>query len=285
MSLILEALKKAQRDRESRQSSEVVAPWDDTPRRSRPMGARAVIAGAVLLFASGGVVTWWWGRAAAPLPAPVSPMETSRSAPAAPPREEGDQPAPPTIRPTSPAKPGDPGPSGTGNVAGRPVTTAPVKQPLVAPPSAALVPPPRESATPAPVQNPAAPPAPPPPARPSVPPQAKSASVVPPVTPRTEPVPAPLPAAPLLTPRVEPKPVLPVSPSLTEAISNLTLNAHIYSEVKEDRVVYIDGRRYIEGQRVNGLYLLEEITPQGVLLSYQGERDLLPMKAAPFRRP
>ncbi len=68
-------------------------------------------------------------------------------------------------------------------------------------------------------------------------------------------------------------------------ISALTLNAHIYSEKKEDRVVYVDGRRYVEGQRVNGLYLLEEITPQGALLSYQGERELLRLMAAPFRRP
>jgi hypothetical protein len=53
------------------------------------------------------------------------------------------------------------------------------------------------------------------------------------------------------------------------------LNALVYSDVKKERIVYIDGRRYIEGERVNGLYLLEEITPQGVLLSYQGERGLL----------
>jgi type II secretory pathway component PulC len=80
-------------------------------------------------------------------------------------------------------------------------------------------------------------------------------------------------------------PAPPASPSLAEVIPTLTLNAHIYSKVKEERIVYIDNRRYVEGQRVNGLYLLEAITPQGVLLSYQGERELLFMKATPPRRP
>jgi hypothetical protein len=125
-----------------------------------------------------------------------------------------------------------------------------VRRPPAAAPSAALVPPPRESAAPTSVQS----------------------------------APAPLATA-VPVPRAEPKPAPPASPSLAEVIPTLTLNARIYSEVKEERIVYIDGRRYVEGQRVNGLYLIEEITPQGVLLSYQGERGLLSMKATPFRRP
>ena len=61
------------------------------------------------------------------------------------------------------------------------------------------------------------------------------------------------------------------------------MNAHIFSETKEERVVYINGGRYVEVQRVNGLYLVKEITPQGAFLSYQGERELLPMKGPPSR--
>ena len=254
MSLILEALKKAQRDRARHQAPEAMLPRDATPRKSRPMASWAVIAGAVLLFASGGVVTWWWGRAAAPLPAPASPVEISRPAPTPEVSEQAPKPAlvppPPSIRPTPPAKPRPPGPSGTGDMAGPPAASASVRRPPAAAPSAALVPPPRESATPASVQS----------------------------------APAPLATA-VPVPRAEPKPASPASPSLAEVIPTLTLNALIYSEVKKERIVYIDGRRYAEGQRVNGLYLLEEITPQGVLLSYQGERDLLSMKATPLRRP
>jgi general secretion pathway protein B len=237
MSLILEALKKAQRDRELRQAQDAMFPRDATPRNSRPMASWAVIAGAVLLFASGGVVTWWWGRAASPLPAPASPVEISRPAPtpevsdqgpkpalvppgpspAAPAREEEEQLAPPSIRLTPPAKPRPPGPVGTGDMAGSPAASASVRRPSAAARSAALVP----------------------------------------------------------LPRAEPKPAPSASPSLAEVISTLTLNALVYSDVKKERIVYIDGRRYVEGERVNGLYLLEEITPQGVLLSYQGERGLL----------
>jgi general secretion pathway protein B len=252
MSLILEALKKAQRDRARHQAPEAMLSPYATARKSRPMASWAVIAGAVLLFASGGVVTWWWGRAADPFPAPASPVEISRPAPApeiseqapkpalvppgpspaTPAREAGGQLAPPSIRPMPPAKPRPSGPSGTGDVAGPPAASASVRRPPAAAPSAALVPPPRASATPASVQS----------------------------------APAPLATA---------VPVPRASPSLAEVIPTLTLNAHIYSEVKEERIVYIDGRRYVEGERVNELYLLEAITPQGVLLSYQGERGLL----------
>ena len=237
MSLILEALKKAQRDRARHQAPEAMLSPYATARKSRPMASWAVIAGAVLLFASGGVVTWWWGRAASPLPAPASPVEISRPAPtpevseqapkpalvppgpspATPAREGGGQLAPSSIRPTPPAKPRPPGPSGTGDMAGPFAASASVRRPPAAAPSAALVP----------------------------------------------------------LPRAEPKPAPSASPSLAEVISTLTLNALVYSDVKKERIVYIDGRRYVEGERVNGLYLLEEITPQGVLLSYQGERGLL----------
>jgi len=237
MSLILEALKKAQRDRERHQAPEARLPREATLRKSRPRASWAVIAGAVLLFASGGVVTWWWGRAASPLPA-------------TPAREAGGQPAPPSIRPTPPAQPRPLGPSGTADMAGPPAASAAVRRPTAAAPSAALVPPPRESATPASVPR----------------------------------APAPLATA-VPVPQAEPMPAPPASPSLAEVIPTLTLNAHIYSKVKEERIVYIDNRRYVEGQRVNGLYLLEAITPQGVLLSYQGERELLFMKATPPRRP
>lgn len=237
MSLILEALKKAQRDRERQQTPETMLPRDATPRKSRPRASWAIIAGAVLLFASGGVVTWWWGRAAGPLPA-------------TPAREAGEQPAPPSIHPTPPAKPKPPEPSGTGDMAGSSAASASVRRPAAAAPSVALVPPPRESVPPASGQR----------AR------------------------APLATA-VAVPQAAPKPAPPASPSLAEVIPTLTLNAHIYSKVKEERIVYIDNRRYVEGQRVNGLYLLEAITPQGVLLSYQGEREPLFMKATPPRRP
>jgi general secretion pathway protein B len=71
-------------------------------------------------------------------------------------------------------------------------------------------------------------------------------------------------------------PFLPTKPpTLQEAVAKLTLDVFVYTAVKTDRMVVINGRRYVEGQYVDGLYFLEDITPEGVVLSYQGERALL----------
>jgi hypothetical protein len=64
----------------------------------------------------------------------------------------------------------------------------------------------------------------------------------------------------------------------------MTLNVLVYSESRPDRVVYIDGRQYTEGQRIQGRYLVERITPDGVVLSSEGERAVLHARANPFHR-
>ncbi len=65
------------------------------------------------------------------------------------------------------------------------------------------------------------------------------------------------------------------TPTLREAMAKMTLDVFVYTAVKADRMVVINGRRYVEGQYIDGLYLLEDITSEGVVLSYQGERALL----------
>lgn len=65
------------------------------------------------------------------------------------------------------------------------------------------------------------------------------------------------------------------TPTLREAMAKMTLDVFVYTAVKADRMVVINGRRYVEGQYVDGLYMLEDITSEGVVLSYQGERALL----------
>lgn len=74
-------------------------------------------------------------------------------------------------------------------------------------------------------------------------------------------------------------PSLPSSPpklsTFREALAKMTVDVFVYTSVKADRMVVISGRRYVEGQYVDGLYLLEDITPEGVVLSYQGEHALL----------
>lgn len=67
----------------------------------------------------------------------------------------------------------------------------------------------------------------------------------------------------------------PSVPPLRDAIPKMTLNVFVYTDAEADRMVMINGRRYVKGQQVDGHYLVEEITPEGVLLSFEGERALL----------
>ena len=67
----------------------------------------------------------------------------------------------------------------------------------------------------------------------------------------------------------------PSVPALGAAIPKMTLNVFVYADAEADRMVMINGRRYVKGQQVDGHYLVEDITPEGVLLSFEGERALL----------
>jgi hypothetical protein len=44
-------------------------------------------------------------------------------------------------------------------------------------------------------------------------------------------------------------------------------------------MVYINGNKYREGEYVEGSYLIERITEDGAILSFQGERALLQPKS------
>jgi general secretion pathway protein B len=67
--------------------------------------------------------------------------------------------------------------------------------------------------------------------------------------------------------------------SLREAMAKMTMTILLYSEVKSERMAFINDRKYVEGEYVDGRYLLESITPEGALLSYQGEQALLRSRA------
>ncbi|MGH8576963.1 MAG: general secretion pathway protein GspB [Gammaproteobacteria bacterium] len=60
------------------------------------------------------------------------------------------------------------------------------------------------------------------------------------------------------------------------AVPDLSINLMAYSQDPSERLVYIKGHRYTEGERVEGKLTIEEITREGVILSYQGRRCLLP---------
>lgn len=77
----------------------------------------------------------------------------------------------------------------------------------------------------------------------------------------------------------EPEPAVEVSgekpQSLQEAMDGMTMSILFYSENKAERLVFINGRKYVEGDTIDGRYLLESITPEGAVLSCEGERAIL----------
>ena len=59
-------------------------------------------------------------------------------------------------------------------------------------------------------------------------------------------------------------------------LPQLTVDLHIYAPDPAKRAVFINGHRYTRGARMAEGPLVEDITPDGALLSYRGRRFLLP---------
>src|SRR5207244_1725798 len=58
--------------------------------------------------------------------------------------------------------------------------------------------------------------------------------------------------------------------SLAEAVAKMTLDVLVYSERQADRMVFINGRKYVEGQTIDGRFLVEGITREGAILGHEG---------------
>lgn len=77
----------------------------------------------------------------------------------------------------------------------------------------------------------------------------------------------------------EPEEVLPTFRELGATSTNLPelhLDIHVHSPVPAERFVFVNMRKYIEGQALSEGPLVERITSQGVVLNHQGLRFLLP---------
>ena len=59
-------------------------------------------------------------------------------------------------------------------------------------------------------------------------------------------------------------------------LPELTVDLHIYSENPAKRSVFINGRRYVQGDHIAEGPVVEQITRDGAMLSYRGRRFLLP---------
>jgi general secretion pathway protein B len=75
------------------------------------------------------------------------------------------------------------------------------------------------------------------------------------------------------------EPDRPQPASLQEALNGMTLSLLVYDEDHADRMVFINGRKYIEGDLIEGVYLVESISLEGAILSHNGERVLLRSKS------
>jgi general secretion pathway protein B len=277
MSYILDALKKAERDRPAAKVptlKTVHQPPAGPARRLWPWF------GAVVVLVNAGVLIWLMRSAPMPstgIPA-SSPVAPAASAPT------------PVTEQAVPARPADPAPRVSPSEAPAAVATAPPPpsrpQPERTPavpkradavrgPSVALTPAvskaePRQpkpadaraepAARPA-LEKPASPtPAPP------VPPIASA-----PNRPGTAPV-APSPPVPAERGRGSLPASGDMSPGSQEVIRRMRLQVVVYSDVPTERLVFIDNHKYVEGQSIDGKVLVESIMPDGAILIYQGKR-------------
>jgi general secretion pathway protein B len=269
MSYILDALKKAERERHPTRVPTLTTVHSPALRAGRRLGLWVV--GAVLL-AGGGLSIWLLRPSPGVAPpvamAPRTGMDATPPASPAPPGGATAQPqttaAQPSVPVTSP--PADPG-------AGRPPESL---RPPPREPAVTLLPtatPPLQASEPAGVAAP----------RPGEPgrvrrtpdsPGAVSGAAEPSPRPQREPRTGP--NGPQAVPAAPPALMAPPSPpTLGEALARMKLDIFVYTEVPKDRMVIINGRKYVEGEHVDEVYLLEAITREGAVLSYQGERALL----------
>ncbi len=65
-------------------------------------------------------------------------------------------------------------------------------------------------------------------------------------------------------------------PQATAGLPQLNVSLHIYASAPAQRAVFINGTRYREGEGLPGGAVVQEITPDGAVISYGGRRFLLP---------
>ena len=256
MSYILDALKKAAEQRELQAPGvrRLVAPtptrgsaqsaWTPRVAITLAIGAIAAIALAIVSLRP------------APVAAPVTPTEAARPSPVAS-VTEAPKPAAVVAAPSETSRP----PLAVAPMTGAPKRAAPTptraettKPAAVAPPSEATRPPARAEGPRAPARFE------PPPAAAAITPSAQRFQT--------------LPVAPGLLRRFV-NPEDPEGPPLVDVPVKLKLEVLVYSDVAAERMVFINGRKYKQGDTVAERARIEEIQPDAVVLSEEGRRFTL----------
>ena len=111
------------------------------------------------------------------------------------------------------------------------------------------------------------------------PPRLKPATTPAP-TPAPPPAARPVPERPAPTTQEAPAPAVaphasPAAPPTSPSLAGLRLEALIYSEVPEKRMIFVNGRKYVEGDTIEDRLRVEEIREDGVALSGEGHRVTL----------
>ena len=76
-----------------------------------------------------------------------------------------------------------------------------------------------------------------------------------------------------------------VAPGAPPALTGLSLEVLVYSAERAERLVFINGRKYVEGQAIEGGFVIEAITAAGAIVSGEGQRFLLRPRLNPYVRP
>lgn len=280
MSLILEALRKSEAERQLGRVPGLLTPMPIATRARRRWSPLAAAVPALLAVAAAG---WWFGGASVPWRQPSPATADVAMAPAT------STNAIPVLRPMPAADPVEPlVRSAPPPVASPPPTVAAVDQarpgPAANPPAAVDVA--RETAA----ARAARPPTPADPAAVAAPATATASQspLAPPPQTATAPLPATAaPARPVaetstatVSTTAPAEPPLPTLASLDTARRNqlppLRMSLHVFAESPAQRFALIDGRRYSEGQSIDALLQVHEIRREGVVLSLDGSRFLLP---------
>ena len=278
MSLILEALKKSERQRRLGEMPNLGTPvLAGRPRRSLlPWLAGAIVVAiavsAWLRFVppaesiTPAPVDATASAPAASAPAAITPPPTAVAAAPPAPAAVLAQPATAAVKPGLRLPSGDDRPGSVADAPLSPLVAGPRKPPAAAPAAVAPVPKPALAAQPAkPVATPAAT------GTPKAPtPGANGASVA-----------AATPAQ--ATPRKPAAPAAPALPSVWEMpyavrkdLPALALTMHVFSSVAAERFVVVEGERHVEGDDLGDGVTLREIRSDGIVLDFKGQRFVYP---------
>jgi len=270
MSYILEALKRAEAD----QKAEAVG----TPARRRPAAIGAprplwpwLVGGGLVLNALVGGAVFLVTRGSSPAVNAPSPVGVERT--------EAVAETPPAVEAPGTEARRASTPSAEKRVA---ESAAPLQRRREAPAVASLgpdgSPAPARPTTPPPRTTPAQPPAPKQrsapvqiaePLQPAAPTQPSA------LTPATVPA-QPANREPLARPQPEAKavatPPTPSASNLQDMASKLKIEVLVWADDPKDRMVFLNGRKYVEGQALTGGAVIEQIAEDGIVLVHEGQR-------------